>query len=489
MNPLEVTTLELWSVNAKRIIKEKGLSTKNLKDIFGDKIIFPWQNNYDQQRMLFSTQIQERPLFIIKAKNECDVIVTLNLINKYSLTIRIVNGRHSVALFNPDVFLDVAAFTKIELKKYLVIECGVTQGMANDYLFTNFPGHHFVGGKPNHPNSLIFGGGSAASVSTSGISTIGGVGTLVRTVGLTIDHIKSFKIVLPPQSKNLSACIVTASRSKNSDLFWALRGGGAPNFGVVLEITYYPLKINKVVLYEITWPWNQAKHVINKWQKTAINLPNTFNENLAIFNGVDNDFSKFAISLTGIYTIPDGQTSGEAVALVTDAVKYLGGKLTINKASMYADVYKKFVAGRVYHNFSIGKIILTKDFLNAKDLVSRIDSSKYINGKCYIGIQLLGGKVSEKSYCETAFYPREANFFVDIFNFWDSPVYQESNLEWNKKTFETLYVTNGPYIYLGFPITNLPDYLNAYYGKNKKRLLEINKKVDPMRLLKFPGSL
>lgn len=32
----------------------------------------------------------------------------LNLLDKYSLSIRIVGGRHSTALQNPDIFLDIS---------------------------------------------------------------------------------------------------------------------------------------------------------------------------------------------------------------------------------------------------------------------------------------------------------------------------------------------------------------------------------------------
>lgn len=65
MVDLEVTTLELWPRQARRLIADKGLSVRYLKQTFTD-IIFPWNFHYDMERQLFSCQIQERPLFIIK---------------------------------------------------------------------------------------------------------------------------------------------------------------------------------------------------------------------------------------------------------------------------------------------------------------------------------------------------------------------------------------------------------------------------------------
>ncbi len=74
----------------------------------------------------------------------------------------------------------------------------------------------------------------------------------------------------------------------------------------------------------------------------------------------------------------------------------------------------------------------------------------------------MGGKISDIPPNATAFYPRNSKFFIDIFNFWDSPVYQEQNMKWNGKTFKELYPIAGPYVYLGFPISNLPDSIAGY---------------------------
>lgn len=143
MDDLTVHTLQLWPRKARSIIKEKGLSVRQLRTQFKDHIIFPWDDNYDQQRMLFSTQIQERPLFIVQASSEEDVIVVLELLKSHIMTLRIVGGRHSTALQNPDIFLDMSSFDKISLNKYLHVGAGATQGQVNAYLFENHKGCYF----------------------------------------------------------------------------------------------------------------------------------------------------------------------------------------------------------------------------------------------------------------------------------------------------------------------------------------------------------
>lgn len=59
----------------------------------------------------------------------------------------------------------------------------------------------------------------------------GGIGRYQALHGLLIDHLISARVV------TASGDLITASRTENTDLFWALRGAGV-FFGIVVEATY-----------------------------------------------------------------------------------------------------------------------------------------------------------------------------------------------------------------------------------------------------------
>src|SRR5262249_17946356 len=67
--------------------------------------------------------------------------------------------------------------------------------------------------------------------------------------------------------------IRTCNSSQNSDLFWACRGGGGGNFGVVTSFTFGTHPVGNIVLFFLSWPWSQAARVISAWQSWAPHAP------------------------------------------------------------------------------------------------------------------------------------------------------------------------------------------------------------------------
>lgn len=85
--------------------------------------------------------------------------------------------------------------------------------------------HHLAVPLGTHPDTGI-----------GGLTLGGGIGWLTPRVGLAIDNVVSFKVVLA------DGTLATASESSHPDLYWALRGGGG-NFCVVVSFTYKVYKV------------------------------------------------------------------------------------------------------------------------------------------------------------------------------------------------------------------------------------------------------
>ncbi|KAF8685100.1 oxygen-dependent FAD-linked oxidoreductase family [Rhizoctonia solani] len=175
-----------------------------------------------------------RPIMQIDVRNGVDVIAAFVFSRLTSVPLVIKNSGHDYkgrssapnaltlwthnikyinynAKFQPDSCSSVAATPAVTY--------GAGQDLASLYQFAE-------------DNGLTFLGGTDKTVGAAGGWVQGGGhGMLSNTLGLGVDRVLQFKVVTP------DGLTRTANACQNSDLFWALRGGGGGTFGVVLEAT------------------------------------------------------------------------------------------------------------------------------------------------------------------------------------------------------------------------------------------------------------
>lgn len=108
--------------------------------------------------------------------------------------------------------------------------------------------------------------GSCPTVGVAGLTLGGGLGSDTRSSGLTCDALVSASVVLP------SGEAVTATADDHADLFWALRGGGGGNFGVVTSLTFRTFPVTDRDVVTLVFPENSAEQAIlgwNAWLRAA----------------------------------------------------------------------------------------------------------------------------------------------------------------------------------------------------------------------------
>ena len=89
------------------------------------------------------------------------------------------------------------------------------------------------------------------------------------------------------------AFLLTANRHVNCELFWACRGAGGGNFGVVIAYTFKVYKVDKITVIQLRWNEVSRENFLNLWQcwlKTA-------NRKISCFAG----FNKEGIYLNGFF--------------------------------------------------------------------------------------------------------------------------------------------------------------------------------------------
>ena len=102
----------------------------------------------------------------------------------------------------------------------------------------------------------------------AGLTLGGGYGWLRRKYGLSCDHLVAAEVV------TADGRVLTASEDSNSDLFWAIRGGGG-NFGIVTSFTFSLVPVGPLVAFAATmYPVEEEADVMRGWRSYVEQAPN-----------------------------------------------------------------------------------------------------------------------------------------------------------------------------------------------------------------------
>nr|GME18236.1 Reticuline oxidase-like protein [Ipomoea batatas] len=113
------------------------------------------------------------------------------------------------------------------------------------------------------------------TVGVGGHFTGGGYGNLIRRHGLTSDHVVDARIV------DVNGRILDRE-SMGEDLFWAIRGGGAASFGVILAYKIELVKVPKSVTYFRAEKYFGQTHNFNDVVSQYFNAASKIDDNLFI---------------------------------------------------------------------------------------------------------------------------------------------------------------------------------------------------------------
>src|SRR6201993_3693406 len=185
-------------------------------------LIVAGEPGYTEARAVYNAMIDKHPAAIARCADTADVIACVRFARAHGLDIAVRGGGHNaagLAVADDALVIDLSGLrsTTVNPEEHTVrVDPGCTWGDVD---------HATVAFGMAVPSGFI------ASTGVAGLTLGGGTGYLTRRFGLTIDSLLSADVVLA------DGTLVTASESSNSDLFWALRGGGG-NFGVVTSFTF-----------------------------------------------------------------------------------------------------------------------------------------------------------------------------------------------------------------------------------------------------------
>jgi FAD/FMN-containing dehydrogenase len=217
------------------------------------ELIEPTDARYDEARKVYNAMISRKPRLIALCADVADVIAAIHFAKENNLLVSVRGGGHNaggLGICDDGLVIDLSRIKYVHVDpaaRTVRVGGGSTWGDVDH---------------ATHAFGLAVPSGIISTTGVGGLTLGGGMGHLTRQYGLTIDNLLAADVILA------DGRFVTASADENTDLFWAIRGGGG-NFGVVTSFLFQAHPVSTVCAGPMLWDLDQAAEIM-KWYREFI---------------------------------------------------------------------------------------------------------------------------------------------------------------------------------------------------------------------------
>lgn len=349
--------------------------------------------------------------------------------------------------------------------------------------------------------------GNCPTVCAGGYLQGGGIGPLSRKFGIASDHVISADVVLA------DGRFVRCSEHCEPDLFWALRGGGGGNFGVVTRFELVPTNATRMVTFSLVWPGAQAATVIAAYMPWLQAAAADLTAGAAIIN------QNAAPGSQPFTVVSGGWLGGDPSGLnpLLDALVSAVGSAPLNRNVVdqsYHDALMAqygcatFTVDQCHrtgtdptallprHSFVVERGRLVDNSLSgtaAEQAMTAFLADPADGQFRVLSIAGLGGQINSIANTATAYPHRDAQFYISfttgLNSFTPTPDEQAAAQMWADGGFAVAARYGDGQGMVNFIDPRLPDWRRAYYAGNYDRLVRIKHHYDPHNFFHFAQSV
>ena len=463
-------------------------------DALGAKLVGrlsrPSSLGYLVDLQLFDPQYDStHPAAIAYCANATDVARCIGFARDHGLPIAARSGGHSYAGYSTTtgLVIDVSSMSRVEPGR------GTAVVGAGARLIDMYSGLARQG--------VSVPAGSCPTVGIAGLALGGGIGVVDRLHGLTCDHILELEVV------TAAGEIVPAGPGDNPDLFWACRGGGGGNFGVVTNFRFSTFPIGDVSLFSASWPWEAAADLLPAWLEWAPASPDPLWSNCfveaapgalmpscrvgGVWAGSPEGASAQLRNLVKAVAEPETQAIGENG--FEDAMYIEAGCSGLSQVACHLP--GRNLGGKVPRVLRLAK----SDILNSplsdagvSAVLRGIEQRHREGGPGEAIFDSWGGAINRVAPDATAFVHRQALASAQ-YDATFPPRVGPGAVRAAQQWLDSWYASLRPHVsgeaYQNYIDPALPNWAHAYYGPNLARLAQVKAKWDPDDVFSFAQSI
>lgn len=465
------------------------------------RVVLPGDREYPEARQLFQPRYDSvAPGAVAYPAHADDVAVCLDFARRAAVPLVARGGGHGYAGWSTradGLVVDVGAMAAVAVEGEGVrIGAGARLGDVNAALAGR---------------GLAVPTGLCPSVGIAGLTLGGGLGLASRAYGTTSDRLTGARVVTP------DGAVREVSADRDAELFWALRGGGGGNFGVVTEFRFRTHPAGDCAFAELHWPDGDSAAVLRGWQRWLAALPDPFWSQVEFTVEAGSAAQPPAVRVVCLDGRPElerqltrlsdlvGRPVRDSWSVVRgygDTVLALSGCLERSaeqcrlpgtlpgrdpRGLLGRDSYaarSDFWAGAGLPDEAIGAVLAA---------VRRYGSAVPPGGRGVVQFDgVCGGAVNRVAAADTAFVHRDSAFLAQYLAYWPQSATAADvtrHQAWLDGLWQDLRPWASGRAYQNYTDPRLVGWREAYYGPNLSRLEDVRRAHDPDRMFRFPQAL
>jgi FAD binding domain/Berberine and berberine like len=446
----------------------------SLRGQFKGDLLRPGDGGYEDARVVWNGMVARSPRLIARCAGLTDVQSAVRAASAIGIPAAIRCGGHSLAGFSTcdDLVIDLSKMRQVAVDPQ-ARRARVAGGCLLGSIDT-----------ATQKAGLVFPAGVVSHTGAAGLILGGGTGWLTRRFGLSCDNVEAFTLV------TADASIVRATATENTDLFWALRGGGG-NFGVVTEFELKLHPLASVVFAEGLCGEANIHSLLKYWRDFMAEAPLDLKWNIDLrlaprTNNLPVELRGRPVASNSLIWTGDPNSGHpyvkHALSLCqTDSVRIR--ILPFFNLQTMAD--SDFPHGRRYYTKS-GYFAYLDD-TTIDRLVEAVAAILSLDTR--IELAYLGGAAAQFAATETAFGDRSAPFLVNLLASWSYASADAANISFIRQLFQQLRPAMKPGVYVNFMSGDEQDRVREAYRDRWDRLVAIKSRYDPNNFFRLNQNI
>ena len=438
---------------------------------FRGELVLPTTPGYETARRVWNGAIDRRPACVARCTGVADVVAAVRFARERDLEIAVRGGGHGVAgtaVCEDGLVIDLSAMRAVWVDS--VSRTALVQGGA-------------LWGDVDHEtqaHGLATTGGIVGHTGVAGLTLGGGIGYLMRKLGLAVDNLLAAEMV------TAEGRIVRASVDEHPDLFWALRGGGG-NFGVVTSFRFALHPLGPIVMAgPVFWAADDTTDVLRFYRDFAAAAPDELGSVVKLCR------------IPPLAAIPEDLHWRPAIGV---ACCYAGavadGERAVRALREFGTPLVDLIAPKPYvaHQWAVDDTVLHgwHYYWKATNLAGLSDEAIAViadhafaggSPRSYAAMFHLGGAVARVPHHATAYAGRDVAHNIIIHAAWlpeESDELAESETAWARRFLQALQPHSAGNVYVNFLDSDDDSsrVREAYGDQIYRRLAEVKAKYDP----------